>query len=102
MADPLFVSQAKLESWLEKDEVTFEDNVLTILAQDKSYELSPAAKIVSLLDGEDAKGWIGQTMSIEEIEAAGAEHFADSVIVGDNFGSKVGIARTAYLPGVLG
>jgi hypothetical protein len=83
VSEPLFVNQQKLESWIEEGEVTFEDNVLTILAEQKSYVLAPAVKVLGLLDGEDSAGLVGRTWAVADIEAKGGEHYRDSVILGE-------------------
>lgn len=83
MSEPLFINQQKLESLIEEGKVTFEDNVLTILAEQKSYTLAPAVKVLGLLDGEDSAGLVGQIWAVAEIEAKGGEHYRDSVILGE-------------------
>lgn len=83
MSEPLFVSQEKLEAWADKGEVTFDDNVLTLLKHDASYLMAPAARVTSLLDGEDTLGLMGRVWTIADLEAKGAEYFHDSIIAGD-------------------
>ena len=83
MAEPLFIKQEKLESLVEEGKVTFEDNVLTILAEKKSYDLAPAVKITGLLDGDDTAGLVGKAWTVAEIEQKGGEHYRDSVLLGE-------------------
>jgi len=83
MGEPLFVSQAKLEAWVDRGDVTFEDDILTILAKNASYRLEAAVRITSLLDGDDTPGLVGRTLTIAQLGDLGAEHFADSVILGE-------------------
>jgi hypothetical protein len=79
----LFVTQAKLEELVEKGEVTFVDNVLTLLKHNASYAMAPAAKVTSVLDGQDNLGLLNRVWTIAELTAKGAEHFHDSIIAGD-------------------
>lgn len=83
MSEPLFIAPLKLEEWIEDGEVLFEDNVLTIFAQNASYRLEPAVRITGLLAGEDEAGWAGRVITVAALQADGAEHLRDSVIRGD-------------------
>ena len=83
VAERLFVSQGKLEAWVEGAKVTFQDNVLTLLAEKVSYRLEPAARILRVLDGLDRAGLVGKALTIAELTAQKAEHYRDSVILGD-------------------
>jgi hypothetical protein len=83
MSELLFVSQATLEAWMEADKVRFEDNLLTLLADQATYELAPAVRILGLLDGDDSAGLVGQVQTVAELAAINAEQYRDSVILGD-------------------
>ena len=83
VAEPLFVSQARLEHWIETGEITFVDNIVTLVAQKKSYDMQPAAKVIGLLDGDDVLEIVGKVVTVAELQEKGAEHFADSIIYGD-------------------
>lgn len=83
MSEPLFVSQTKLEEWIDKGEVTFEDDVLTLLAHGTSYRMVAAAKVTTILDGHDEAGLLGNVWTIEDLERRGAEYMHDSIILGD-------------------
>ena len=83
MSEPLFIAQAKLEEWVGAGKVTFEDNLLTVLDREVSYRLTPALEILSVLDGADSVGLVGQRRTLAELEAMGAEPYADSVILGE-------------------
>ncbi len=83
MAGPLFFTQEMIEQWIDDGEVLFEDDMLTIFEQNTSYKLAPAVRVTQLLSGDDVHGWMGGVLSVEEAEAAGAEHFQGSLIVGD-------------------
>ena len=80
---PLFVSQKKLEAWIEAGEVTFQDGVLTILAQATSYRVEAAVQVKSLLDGRDTAGLLGKVLSLRELTSAKLEHYQNSLISGE-------------------
>ncbi|HSI06169.1 MAG: hypothetical protein ACAI38_13635 [Myxococcota bacterium] len=83
MAGPLFFTHEMIEQWIDDGEVLFEDDMLTIFEQNTSYKLAPAVRVTELLSGDDVHGWMGCVLSVEEAQAAGAEHFQGSLIVGD-------------------
>lgn len=83
MGEQFFIDQQKLELLIEEGKVTFQDDVLTILAEQKSYILAAAVKVTGLLDGHDSAGLVGKTLSVAEVTAKGGEHYRDSVILGE-------------------
>jgi hypothetical protein len=83
VGEPLFVSQSKLESWIDAGEVTFEDNLLTLLARKRSYQLAPASRISKIIDGKDDHGLLGRVLTERDYDAVGAEHYPGTLIVGD-------------------
>jgi hypothetical protein len=98
VAAPLFVSQAKLEAWIDKGDVTFVDDVLTILAQQRSFTLAPAARVTKLIDGQDTHGLIGRVLTKADMEGLKAEHFPGTLILGDTgFECEEGFVGTEKL-----
>jgi hypothetical protein len=83
VAEPLFISQAKLESWVEQGKVTFEDGVLTLLAEKASYVMAPAVRVLALVAGQDATGLVGQTRTLASLTALGAEAYSGSLLLGE-------------------
>lgn len=83
MTEPLFVAQQKLEEWIEEGSVTFQDNILTLLAHNASYAMVAAVKITLVLDGEDHAGLLGKVWTLDDLQARGAETMYDSVILGE-------------------
>jgi len=83
VAERLFILQQKLESWIEEGAVTFDNNLLTLLAEKLSYTVEPAVRILSVIDGQDNDGLCGQALTVAEIVAKKGEHYRDSVIFGD-------------------
>ncbi len=83
MGEPLFISQAKLEAWLEKGEVTFDDVTLTVPAEGVTYTLEPAVHIRSLIDGKDSQGLVGKVLTHAQLQKLGAEHSQGAAILGE-------------------
>jgi len=83
VAEPLFVSQQRLERWIEKGEVEFDDGILTLVENRASYRMEPATHVQTLLDGSDNRGWIGRIITLEALQQAGAEHFQNTIIDGE-------------------
>jgi hypothetical protein len=83
VSEPLFVTQRKLEAWIESGEVTFDDDVLTLKAEQKSYRLRAALKVSGVIDGVDKLGLVGRVMSTVELTQQGGEYLQGSAIVGD-------------------
>lgn len=79
----MFFTQTKLEQWIEDGEVLFEGETLTIFAENRSFRLETAIRVLSILDGQDADGWLGKVLTAAELVDAGAEHYRDSVIKGE-------------------
>lgn len=82
MIKSMFIPQSQLEAWVGAGEAAFEDNVLTVPGRG-IFELQPAVRITNLIDGSDGRGWLGQTLTVEDIQGCGAEHFQGTVIIGD-------------------
>ena len=55
MSEPIFFSQGQLETWLGDEEVTFEGDVITLLAQNAAYTVTSAVKITLFARAEFSK-----------------------------------------------
>mgnify|MGYP000060703561 CR=1 FL=1 len=84
VSESLFISQAKLEEWVGDGKVTFEDNILTILEKQASYELAPAVKILTVLDGEDIAGLLGHVRTLTKLNEIGGRHGVGRVDIVEN------------------
>ena len=81
----LFVSQERIDRWLEEGKVKIDGEVMTLPALGKSFRLRPAyhfTRIVS--DGADMQLMLGRVKTRDQLESAGAEVYANSVILGDS------------------
>lgn len=84
MADFLFVSQEMLDSWMMQGKIDFSGNVMTIRGDRRTYVLEPAVRFVKVVGEEaDGPGLLGKVKTLEQVTAAGGEHYADSVLVED-------------------
>jgi hypothetical protein len=80
---PLFIPQASLEQWIEEGKVAFHDGVMMLIEAGTSQRLTPAVRVFGVLDGSDVQQLVGTVRTLAALEAAAAEHLADSLIVGD-------------------
>jgi hypothetical protein len=80
----LFLPQATLEEWAGAEKADFRDGKL-ILTEGKgaSYAAFPAVHFKALVSGNDDKKLVAKVKSHDQLKALGAEHFADSVLMGE-------------------
>lgn len=79
----LFLPHATLEAWAFDEKADIRDDKLTVTGESGRYPVTPAVHFLSLVTGEDPHGLVGKVKTAEQLEALGAEHLEDSVILGD-------------------
>ncbi len=83
----LFVSQVALEAWAEQRKVDLQGDVMTLAAGEgrgRSYDLDPAVLFLRVLNGEtDPNHLLAKVKTAAKLQALGAEHVEDSVVLGD-------------------
>ncbi len=85
MSDRVFFPQHYLDLWMSDEKVTVDGEVLTVAADGAKVQLSTALRFLTeIADGGDAEQLVGKVRDLEELDALGGEHCADSVILGDN------------------
>ena len=84
MTDYLFVPQSVLDQWSEKGRVELKGEVLVLLREKKSFQLTSAVRFLEMEAGEDVKGLLHKVKTLEALKQMGAEHYQDSVILGDS------------------
>ena len=84
MADYLFVPQSVLDKWSEQARIQVDGNVLTILGERKSFQLTSAVRFIKMEAGEDAVGLLHKVKTTDALKQMGAEHYMESVILGDS------------------
>ena len=84
MTDYLFVPQSVLDQWSEKGRVELQGEVLVLLKEKKSFRLTSAVRFLKMEAGEDVKGLLHKVKTLDALKQMGAEHYRDSVILGDS------------------
>jgi hypothetical protein len=79
----LFVPQAKLEEWALEDKADIREGRLTIASEKAGFAVLPAVHFTKLVSGTDDKKLLRKVKTEEELQKLGAEHLADSVLLGD-------------------
>lgn len=85
MGEKLFFSQDILDAWCEEQKVKVEGDVLTINRTPPSkFKLIPAYRVIKVAGGgEDTKKWVNKVKTREELEAAGADIYMNSILIGE-------------------
>jgi len=80
----LFLPQKTLEEWAVNDKADLKEGRL-VVAEEKeaSYPVTPAVHFLRLLSGTDEKKLLAKVKTQPQLEGLGAEHLADSVLLGD-------------------
>lgn len=79
----LFLPQKTLEDWALADKADLKDGRL-VVAQDKAtYAVTPAVHFLKLVTGSDDKKLVAKVKTEDQLQKLGAEHMADSVLLGD-------------------
>ena len=79
----LFISQERLNEWVEQERVQLESNEMT-LDDGRKFKLMEGVCFDEVIGGEeDPNGLIGRVKTKSQLEDLGAEHFPGSVIIGE-------------------
>jgi hypothetical protein len=74
-----------LDQWLSEDRVEVDGEVMITRPEGQRFSLTTAVLFEEEVTGEpDAAGLLGRVKDLEQIAEIGAEHYADSVLLGDN------------------
>jgi hypothetical protein len=86
----VFFPQQALDRWLEQGRITLVGDELTIAPGGRRFRLVSALRFMSEVAGaEDVHALVGKVKSVEDVLALSGEHYADSVVLGDNAYSVV-------------
>lgn len=81
----LFVPQQQLDTWLSEGRIEVEGDEMVTKPEGHRFSLTTAVLFRSEVTGEaDPHDLLGKVKDLEQLAAIGAEHYADSVIMGDN------------------
>jgi hypothetical protein len=80
----VFLSNEMLQQWSDQGKVKLDDTVLTLLAEKRTVALTPAVRFTAMIDGTDEQNkLLGKVKTKAQLDEIGAEHYMDSVIIGD-------------------
>jgi hypothetical protein len=80
----LFLPQKFLEDWSVSEKADLQDGKLIVREGGPStYPAAPAVHFVRLVSGDDEHSLVGRVKTSEQLASLGAEHMADSVILGE-------------------
>jgi len=84
-ANRLFWPQETMDEWIVDEKVTIDGDVLLIREAHKSYHISQAVYFeADVGGGGDPHGLVGRVKETATLEKLGAEHYMDSVLLGDS------------------
>jgi hypothetical protein len=79
----LFISQQRLDEWIEQEFITLEDDQIT-LDDGRRFQLVPAVAFQEVVGGtSDPHEVLGRVKTTEQLADLSAEHYRDSVLIGD-------------------
>ena len=80
----VFIPQKILDTWTDTGKIELDNNTLTLKKERRTVELNSAVRFRSLLGAdEDPHGLLGKIKTSQQLLDLGAEHYMDSVILGD-------------------
>jgi hypothetical protein len=81
----LFLSQARLDTWMAENRVTVAGDVMTLRDDGRSFRIRPAVRFLRVAGGTgpDPHDLVGKVKDEESLVALGADHYMDSVILGE-------------------
>jgi len=78
-----FIPQSTLDGWMDSGKVDVLPDRLVDATSRREFPMREAVHFVKVESGVDAQGWTCKVRSVEEVRAAGAEHYMTSVIMGE-------------------
>jgi hypothetical protein len=79
----LFLAQKVLEEWALGDKADLAEGKLVVKESKDAFPVTPAVHFARVVSGSDAHGLVGRVKTMTQLEGLGAEHMADSVILGE-------------------
>lgn len=81
----LFISQARIDRWLEEGKVRLVGEVMSLPALGRSFRLKAAVHFTRIVSDEiDHHLLVGRVKTREQLSALGAECYASSVLLNDS------------------
>ncbi len=79
----LFLPQRILEEWSSTEKADLSEGKLVVADPKSSHPVAAGVHFVKLVSGNDTHNLVGRVKSMTQLDELGAEHMADSVILGD-------------------
>ena len=80
----LFISQDRMDSWTVEDRIKVDGDVMTLQGDGRAFKIVPAVRFMKVAGGdEDQHQLVGKVKTVEALVSQGAEHYHDSVILGE-------------------
>lgn len=80
----VFLSNAMLTQWSDQGKVRLEDTTLHLIQEKRTVSLKPAVRFTKVIDdAADPHALLNKVKTTEQLAEIGAEHYLDSVILGD-------------------
>ncbi|MGA9526309.1 MAG: hypothetical protein WBV82_32925 [Myxococcaceae bacterium] len=79
----LFLPQTTLEEWALEDRADLQDGKLVVPSEQGAWPVTPAVHFVKLVSGEDGNKLVARVKTEGQLSDLGAEHMADSVLIGE-------------------
>jgi hypothetical protein len=99
-ANRVFFPQQALDEWLGQGRAMLVDDELTVGPAARRFKLQSALHFVAEVAGTpDAHDLVGKVKTVEQVQAMAGEHYADSVVLGDNAYQVVEGFAGELLPG---
>lgn len=79
----LFLPQKTLEEWALAEKADLKDDRLVVSKEPGSYPVVPGVHFLKLVSGADEKKLLAKVKTHEQLQKMGAEHMAETVILGE-------------------
>ncbi|MFT3835417.1 MAG: hypothetical protein QM723_00270 [Myxococcaceae bacterium] len=79
----LFLPQRILEEWSSTEKADLSEGKLVVSDPKSSHPVSAGVHFVKVVSGNDTNNLVGRVKSMSQLDELGAEHMADSVILGE-------------------
>jgi hypothetical protein len=81
----IFLPQCLMDSWTADGRIRLEQDMLVVPEDGTGLALSPAVRFMREVGGGgDPAGLIGKVKTMAQLEELGADHYRDSVLVGES------------------
>jgi hypothetical protein len=80
----LFISQERLDAWTGEKRVQVDGDVMTLADDGRSFKIRPAVRFLQVAGEEaDPNDLLDTVMEESALDEMGADHYMDSVILGE-------------------